>query len=109
MSLSFRMSSFLPSILISVPAYLANRTVSPTDTSMSNAVAVFVTLAWADRQDFTLLRLLFGSFRKHDTASGDFFLLEGLDHHTASQGFYGYRHMYLLAKFELNLDYIQTS
>ena len=34
MSFSLRMSSFLPSSLISVPAYLANSTTSPTETSI---------------------------------------------------------------------------
>jgi hypothetical protein len=69
MSDSFMISSSSPSILISVPDHLPNRTMSPLEVDRDE-LAALVAAARADGDDFALHRLLLGGVRNDDATLG---------------------------------------
>ena len=87
MSVSRRISTFLPSILISVPAYLAYSTVSPSFDIHVDALALVISATRPRSNDLALLRLFLGGFRQDDATGGDLFLLNRLNDQTISERF----------------------
>ncbi len=85
MSSSRMTRSSWPSTLTAWPAYLPNRTRSPTLTSRAIVLAVVVTLARADGQDFALIRLLAGGVGDDDAGSGGALGFDALDDHAVVQ------------------------
>ena len=87
MSLSFMMSSFWPSSLISVPAYFANSNHVIHCDIHRNAVAVVIAQTCARCQYLAPLWFFLGRLRQHQLPAGKGFLLLGrFDQQAVAQG-----------------------
>ena len=92
------MSSFLPSVLNSVPPYLAYKNLVANFYIHGDVVTVFIAATRASRQNNTLLGFFLGGFRQHYAASCYFFLFNGFNHNAVAQRFEGKFHLILLKK-----------